>query len=73
MTPELLSQQINTSWTLAAAFLVFFMQAGFGEHALPCYPEFVMVSDKVSAPAAERAHGKVRVGKLEPVLQEVES
>lgn len=30
MTPEALSQQINTSWTLAAAFLVFFMQAGFG-------------------------------------------
>lgn len=30
MTPEALSQQINTAWTLAAAFLVFFMQAGFG-------------------------------------------
>lgn len=30
MTPEILSQQINTAWTLSAAFLVFFMQAGFG-------------------------------------------
>lgn len=30
MTPEVLSQQINTGWTLIAAFLVFFMQAGFG-------------------------------------------
>ncbi len=30
MTPEALGQQINTAWTLAAAFLVFFMQAGFG-------------------------------------------
>ncbi|MBI2639069.1 ammonium transporter [Candidatus Peregrinibacteria bacterium] len=30
MTPEALGQQINTAWTLVAAFLVFFMQAGFG-------------------------------------------
>lgn len=29
MTPESLVQAINTVWTLVAAFLVFFMQAGF--------------------------------------------
>lgn len=44
-----------------------------GEHALPSYPEFVMVSDKVPASSPERTHGKVRAGKLEPAYQEVEA
>jgi Amt family ammonium transporter len=43
-----------------------------GEHALPSYPEFVMVSDKVPAPPVERAHGKVRLTKLEPTYEEVQ-
>lgn len=42
-----------------------------GEHGLPSYPEFVMVSDKVPTSSPERTHGKVRLTKLEPAYEEV--